>query len=396
MFYNCTKITEIDMTKFDTSFVHDMSEMFSLCNSLNFLNVSNLNTEKVESFENMFFNCTSLTSLNLESFKNSSVTSLSRIFYNCENLEYINLKNFEERTSIILDEIFYNISQNAIICLLSCPPPTNLTITSMSISPQQAEISWEGYEWNKFIISYDLQGLSDPEEGEKIDVIDSTSYIFTNLNPSQKYDIYLKTYCGSKFSYWIGPLLISIESYNMPNSGTNHITTCSKIIYDSGGEENHEQNANSKLVIYLEPPGKFITIKGIIDTRRGHGYLSIFKDGRWGRYYTGYIQIPLSIATDNHLTLIFESDDSQTKPGFQFTIGCIITSSQKMYNLIKENKCRKISCRTDYKNIQNILSNSGICLKNCNSTNQKYHYKGNCYDNCPDNSQDKNFIYMLF
>jgi len=36
MFYNCTEIVEIDMTKFDTSSVTDMSEMFLLCSSLNF------------------------------------------------------------------------------------------------------------------------------------------------------------------------------------------------------------------------------------------------------------------------------------------------------------------------------------------------------------------------
>ena len=68
MFYNCSEIIEIDMTKFDTSFVIDMSSMFSLCYSLKFLNVSYLVTNLVQTMENMFYKCTSLTSINLESF----------------------------------------------------------------------------------------------------------------------------------------------------------------------------------------------------------------------------------------------------------------------------------------------------------------------------------------
>ena len=42
-----------------------------------------------------------------------------------------------------IDEMFYNIPINAVICLLTCPPPTNFTATD--ITPTQVIISWEGY-----------------------------------------------------------------------------------------------------------------------------------------------------------------------------------------------------------------------------------------------------------
>ena len=180
MFYNCNEITEIDMIKFDTSLVTDMSNMFSMCTSLKSIKVDNLVTSKVETFENMFYNCTSLTSLNLESFTNPSAISLTRMFYGCINLEYINIKNFEEKENINLDDMFYNIPQNTVICLLSCPPPTNFTISTMTATT--VRISWEGNEWNKFIISYDLQNLENPEDGNKIYVTDKSYYIFTNLD----------------------------------------------------------------------------------------------------------------------------------------------------------------------------------------------------------------------
>ena len=164
----------------------------------------------------------------------------------------------------------------------------------------------------------------------------------------------------------------------MPNSGSNRINTCSKVIYDSGGANgNYEKNANSHLFIYPELPGKPLTIKGIIRTKSYHGHVSIFKDGTWGTRYSGNFDIPLSVATDNHILLKLVSDDySTTREGFRFTIGCMLKSPQTIYNLIKDNTCRRLSCDNDYKNIQNIiLSNSGLCLKNCNSTNLKYHYR---------------------
>ena len=107
MLNNCTDITEIDMTNFDTSSVIDMSNTFALCSSLKILKVDNLNTANVLTFENMFYNCTSLTSLNLESFTNPSAISLSKMFYGCENLEYINIKNFEEKNNMTVMQKLY-------------------------------------------------------------------------------------------------------------------------------------------------------------------------------------------------------------------------------------------------------------------------------------------------
>ena len=395
MFYNCREITEIDMTNFDTSLVTDMSDMFAYCSSLISLNLSNVVTSKVETFENMFLNCLSLTSLNLESFTNPSATSLSKMFYGCINLEYINIKNFEEIENIQLDDMFYNIPQNAVICLLSCPPPTNFTISSMNKT--QATISWVGYELNKFIISYGIQNLSNPEEGIKINVTGKENFTFTNLNLNQIYDVYIKTDCDSKSSYWIGPLLISIGFYNMSHNGTNSIITCSKVIYDSGGPNGDYQNyEDSTLTIYPETPGKFVSIKGIIDTEIGYDYLYIYNGNSTGGNlfgcYEGNQIIPLFGSTIGPLTIKFTSDLSILYSGFELVIGCII-NSQTIYYLIKENKCRTILCDNDWRNKKNIiLPKSGLCVKNCNSTNQKYHYKGKCYDNCPINSINRDFI----
>ena len=222
MFYNCKEIIKIDMTKFDTSLVSDMSYMFSSCDSLKSLNVSNLNTAKVQTMEYMFYNCKNLISINLESFRVPKVVSLYRMFYNCINLEYININNFEDKENVNIAGIFYNIASNAVICLPSCLPPTNFIIKSLTTS--KVIVTWKGNHWNKYIISYGLNRLSNPDGGTKINVKKKDNYTFTNLNYGTGYDIYIKTDCTTKTSDWVGPLSTP-GSYNMPNTGTYSIYT---------------------------------------------------------------------------------------------------------------------------------------------------------------------------
>ena len=234
-------------------------------------------------------------------------------------------------------------------------------------------------------------------------MINNTNYTFTDLNPDKRYDIYIKTDCDTKSSYWIGPLLISIGSYNMihnatnTTNSTNYITTCSKAIYDSGGPYgNYSNNANSTLIIYPETPDKFVSIKGKVDTESHWDYLYIYngegtKGNQFGRF-EGKQNVPLIVSTIGSLTIKFRSDFIIIRAGFELFVDCAIIS-QSIYKLIIENSCRMVYCNSDYRRIQNIiLPKSKICVKNCNSTNQKYHYKGQCYDDCPENTTNINFF----
>ena len=320
------------------------------------------------------------------------------MFYRCENLEYINIKNFDEKDNMNIDEMFDNIPPNAVICFLSCLPPKNFIIDSMNTA--KVTISWEENEYNKFIISYGLQNLSNPNDGDKINITDRTSYTFTNLNSNQKYNIYIKTDCESKSSYWLGPLLISFESYNMAGAGTNSIITCSKVIYDSGGpSRNYVNNENSELRIYPQSTNKLLYITGFVYTERNSDILSIYNGKDNLKYYSllgkysGYINVPLSVINEGYFTLKFTSDSGNTYPGFQLTVGCIIYSQPTIYSLIKDKRCFKISCDDNWKNIQ-IVSVS--CIQNCQLTSTKYQYRGICYNRCPEGTVDIRNNYFCY
>ena len=121
MFFNCTNITEIDLSNFDTSKLKYTYFMFYNCISLTSINFNNFDTSKVVDMEEMFNGCSSLTSLDLSGFDTSLVTWIDHLFNGCINLEYINLKNFKEyqiyKDSDYYEKMFYGVPDNVVICI---------------------------------------------------------------------------------------------------------------------------------------------------------------------------------------------------------------------------------------------------------------------------------------
>ena len=107
MFGNCTKITSLDLSEFNTSNVTDMNGMFYRCESLTSLDLSNFNTENVTDMQQMFYYCQNLISLDLSSFNTSKVTDMSYMFGNCESLTSLNLSSFDTNKVTYMDGMFY-------------------------------------------------------------------------------------------------------------------------------------------------------------------------------------------------------------------------------------------------------------------------------------------------
>ena len=57
--------------------------MFSECSSLTTLDVSKFDTKNVIDMGGMFYNCSSLTTLDVSKFDTKNVTDMNSMFYNC-------------------------------------------------------------------------------------------------------------------------------------------------------------------------------------------------------------------------------------------------------------------------------------------------------------------------
>lgn len=95
MFYNCTGLTTLDLSKCDASNVTTMASAFSGCTNLQSIDFSNWNTSSLITMTQAFQNCSSLISLDLSSFDTSNVNHMGLLFYRCYSLESVNLINFD-------------------------------------------------------------------------------------------------------------------------------------------------------------------------------------------------------------------------------------------------------------------------------------------------------------
>ena len=89
MFYDCSSLTDIDVSGFNTANVTNMRGMFDGCTSLKSLDVSKFNTVSVTDMSCMFRDCSSLTSLGLSGFNTANETDMEGMFNNCTNLSTI-------------------------------------------------------------------------------------------------------------------------------------------------------------------------------------------------------------------------------------------------------------------------------------------------------------------
>ena len=117
MFKNCSSLTSLDLSNFDTSNVKKMHYMFAHCSSLTSLNLSYFITLKVTNVSSVFYNCSSFTSLDLSNFDTSNVTEMEHILYRCINLEYINIYKFKEINLNSCNNIFTGVPENIVICI---------------------------------------------------------------------------------------------------------------------------------------------------------------------------------------------------------------------------------------------------------------------------------------
>ena len=76
MFYNRSKLKDIDLSNLDTRNVTSMFQMFSGCSGLASLDLSPLNTAKVTDMNSMFFSCSGLTSIDLSPLNTQNVKGM--------------------------------------------------------------------------------------------------------------------------------------------------------------------------------------------------------------------------------------------------------------------------------------------------------------------------------
>lgn len=106
VFYNCSNIVTLDLSSFDTSNVTTMNNMFRGCSKLTSLNIKSFNTSKVETMVTMFENI-AVTTLNLSNFDTSNVTDMESMFAGCQYIKKLDLSHFDTSKVVDMGSMFY-------------------------------------------------------------------------------------------------------------------------------------------------------------------------------------------------------------------------------------------------------------------------------------------------
>ncbi|MCQ2259904.1 MAG: fibronectin type III domain-containing protein [Bacteroidales bacterium] len=213
--------------------------------------------------------------------------------------------------------------------LPNCPNPTNFHLVSSAIDT--VAVAWTDTAFStNWQVGYGLTGL-DPDTltDNIIDVTSTTAYL-TNLSPSNTYDLYVRTDCGTEYSWWIGPVTVTPGSIDMPATGNSSVTACSLTVFDDGGSMGqYTNNANSTLTIYPSSEDSIIRFSGWAYTESSIDYLRIYDGvGTSGTllWQTGSSSardvIPSTLSTEGPITLMWHTDGSVVYDGFELNISC--------------------------------------------------------------------------
>ena len=110
MFYDCTKLKNLDLSTFNTTNVTDMSFMFEGCSVLTNLDLSTFNTTNVTDMHYMFSGCSGLTNLNVSTFNTTNVTAMNGMFEYCSGLTSLDVPGFDTTNATGMGYMFANCS----------------------------------------------------------------------------------------------------------------------------------------------------------------------------------------------------------------------------------------------------------------------------------------------
>ena len=188
MFWGCTSLTNINLSGFNTQNVKDMSYMFDGCSSLLNVNLSNFNTQNVTDMSSMFRGCTCLSSINLSNFNTQNVTKMNFMFALCSSLKNLDLSNFNTKN---VNDMSYMFD--------GCSSLTNINLSNFN-TQNVTKMSYM-FSLCSSLININISNFNTQNVKDMSYMFDGCS-ILTNINLSnfntQKVPKMSKMFCGCK------------------------------------------------------------------------------------------------------------------------------------------------------------------------------------------------------
>ncbi len=148
MFYNLTKVLDIDLSLFDTSNVVNMYGMFWRCESIPNLDLSKFNTSNVTNMFNLFSSCYKLEKLDLTSFNTSNVTTMGCMFWGNYVIREINVSSFDTSKVTEFGSMFSRCYQLTELDLTSFSSSSAENVSALFYQDSRLATVYVSPDWN--------------------------------------------------------------------------------------------------------------------------------------------------------------------------------------------------------------------------------------------------------
>ena len=189
MFYCCTSLKRIDVSKWKTGQVKNLQGTFNRCSSLEDLgetNVKGWDLSQVEDMRALFLNCQKLTALDVSGWNTSNVDNMAWMFEGCESLTELNVSGFQTGKVINLQYMFYQCKN-----LNSLDVSTWDTSNVGNIPEDKKELSsYQGGMMNLFYGCESLTSLGENNVKEwNTENVDDMGWMFYNCKKLEELDV---------------------------------------------------------------------------------------------------------------------------------------------------------------------------------------------------------------
>ena len=229
MFYECNRLTSLDVTNFNTANVTNMSSMFQSCSISSSLDLTSFNTANVTDMSSMF-KYSDITSLDLTSFNTANVTDMSSMFEHCRLLKSIFVSDKFVTNQITNGDNMFNdctnlrgyndskIDHNYANCSQPGYFDPGFEYAMFDNATETLTFSYKGFKPVTYYVLF--EGRAKPAWSSLVDKIKKVVFdaSFANARPKSCY-------------WWFGECLNLTRIEGMENLNTEMVTTMEGMFY---------------------------------------------------------------------------------------------------------------------------------------------------------------------
>ena len=259
MFSGCSALTSLNLSSWNTNSVTDLSGMFSLCNHL--ATITGISKWKTPSLgnnngklENMFKNCSALTDLDLSGWQTSGVWNMSYMFSGCSNLVTLTLGGWDTSGAGEMEGMFESCSRLTTIYVGSGWTVDRVSVYNTIFGNCTSLVGGNGTRWSssnvdKTYARIDASGTP----GYLTEKSDESYAVYTSGNTT------LTFYCDTQRSSRSGTSYDLPTGSNSPGWVSSVSSAVTSVVFDASFA-----NARSKSTYrWFRDMGSLTTISGI-------------------------------------------------------------------------------------------------------------------------------------